>query len=170
MVNIKVPINLKGAIKIDSEQFQKDIPKSLGDLQFLKKLTDRGEIIASGFTSFTLLAGVNIVFGRRPTVGETSYFLDSRVSCTTPALWSLRLINFNTGDNEINISSFRLAADTVGSFFSPPALFSLVGNGIRQIEITADDGGAGGVAQAFTVGWEETTTSSKGTIVSSSNP
>ncbi len=139
MVNIKVPINLKGAIKIDTADIEDrlQVDKSArNDLQFLKNLFDTGKII---FRSQQVGAtGTPISFV--PPAGSTFYFLGCKINYEVDA----------TGDGQLTMDNDGPTGRRDG------VLFSNAGMGTLSLGVPGDILIGDGI-KAYTVDFTETT-------------
>ena len=145
MVNIKVPINLKGAIKIDTADIEDrlQVDKSArNDLQFLKNLLDQDKMIFEQAFVNADAENVEII----PPIGSTFYLLGASASAAilSASFFQTRL------QTVIGNTTTRIETHTFNSTSLQPRHYhftinthKVIGNGEDKIEIILDGTGTG---------------------------
>ena len=161
MVNIKVPIDKKDrfGITMSPPEFTKaqteGIATSLGDLQYLRQLSEQGRIITqTGSDTGTATAVVVIT----PQSGETFFFTEA-------------FFSHGSGNSEFTIDLVKAgvivdqvvtAGNVVGDGKFHLQFDRLVGNGIDTFQVNYTEAGAGGQTVTTIInGYLDNTKSSK---------
>ncbi len=142
MANIKVPINLKGALKIDTADIQDrlQVDKSArNDLQFLKNIHDTEKFILES-NSVTATGTVVII---QPPVGTTFYLLGASVTLDITAgadQCSFSLIKTTSGNTELSQSVLLFEGTGAHNGEFPIKTGSLIGTGITSYSVQFIEG------------------------------
>ena len=139
MVNIKVPINLKGAIKIDTTEIDNrlQVDKSArNDLQFLKNLHDTGKFLLVNEAS-TASASMSLI---RPANGSTFYLLGATIRLNVTAGTDINAFSLESTSTTPTLDTVLFSG--VGQFTHHFAVntFAVRGNDSNTIIINFQEG------------------------------
>ena len=136
MVNIKVPINLKGAIKFSSPDIDEFIPKqSLGDLQFTKNLLDEDRILLVTDLATSTDEDMNLI---TPENGTTFYLLGASIASdiTVSALFDIAILV----NNDLPLETALFTNVGAVNWIYNVKYQKLVGDGVKNMRISFNQG------------------------------